>query len=107
MLKPRRAAVTQALSQCDGYLTRMGVVKEAVDDTAGAAKAIAQQQLRCVPLHACRGAALRRRRALRGSLLLSPQAATAQLLRALAPVSCTVCRRWTRAFKTTKTTSRA
>ena len=41
-LRPR-----QALSQCDGYLTRMGVVKEAVDDTAGAAKAIAQQQLRC------------------------------------------------------------
>lgn len=50
----------QALSQCDGYLTRMGVVKEAVDDTAGAAKAIAQLQLRCVvrceapwPLDAC------------------------------------------------------
>jgi arogenate/prephenate dehydratase len=37
----------QALSQCDGYLTRMGVIKEAVDDTAGAAKAIAAQQLRC------------------------------------------------------------
>ena len=42
----------QALSQCDGYLTRMGVVKEAVDDTAGAAKAIAQQQLRCVACNA-------------------------------------------------------
>ena len=31
----------------------MGVVKEAVDDTAGAAKAIAQQQLRCVVRQAC------------------------------------------------------
>ncbi len=31
----------QALSQCDGYLTALGVVKEAVDDTAGAAAAIA------------------------------------------------------------------
>mmetsp|Transcript_12702 Transcript_12702/g.50996 ORF Transcript_12702/g.50996 Transcript_12702/m.50996 type:complete len:390 (-) Transcript_12702:375-1544(-) len=30
----------QALSQCDGYLTTLGVVKEAVDDTAGAAAAI-------------------------------------------------------------------
>jgi arogenate/prephenate dehydratase len=30
----------QALSQCDGYLTALGVVKEAVDDTAGAAAAI-------------------------------------------------------------------
>jgi arogenate/prephenate dehydratase len=45
-----RPRVRQALSQCDGYLTRMGVVKEAVDDTAGAAKAISQQQLRCVSL---------------------------------------------------------
>jgi arogenate/prephenate dehydratase len=41
----------QALSQCDGYLTRMGVIKEAVDDTAGAAKTIALQQLRCAHQH--------------------------------------------------------
>ena len=36
----------QALSQCDGYLTRMGVIKESVDDTAGAAKTIAEKGLR-------------------------------------------------------------
>ena len=43
-----RMIATQALSQCDGYLTRMGVIKEAVDDTAGAAKTIAANKLRCV-----------------------------------------------------------
>ena len=39
----------QALSQCDGYLTRMGVIKESVDDTAGAAKTIAEKGLRYGP----------------------------------------------------------
>lgn len=33
----------QALAQCDGYLRRMGVVREAVDDTAGAAMQIAKE----------------------------------------------------------------
>ncbi len=35
--------MVQALAQCDGYLRRMGVVKEAVDDTAGAAQMVARQ----------------------------------------------------------------
>ena len=34
----------QALSQCDGYLDKLGVVKEAVDDTAGAAQHISNTQ---------------------------------------------------------------
>ena len=34
----------QALAQCDGYLTGLGVVKEAVDDTAGAAQHISNIQ---------------------------------------------------------------
>ena len=33
----------QALAQCDGYLRQMGVVREAVDDTAGAAMQISKQ----------------------------------------------------------------
>jgi len=33
----------QALAQCDGYLRDMGVVREAVDDTAGAAMEISKQ----------------------------------------------------------------
>lgn len=33
----------QALAQCDGYLRSLGVVREAVDDTAGAAMEIAKQ----------------------------------------------------------------
>ena len=37
----------QALAQCDGYLRRLpGVVREAFDDTAGAAKAIADARCR-------------------------------------------------------------
>ena len=45
----------QALAQTDGYTRRMaGVVREAVDDTAGAAKMIAENGWRC--------GALRRRR---------------------------------------------
>lgn len=49
----------QALSQCDGYLTRMGVVKEAVDDTAGAAKMIAAGQMReCAAVASSRAAEL-------------------------------------------------
>ncbi|KAG2430647.1 hypothetical protein HYH02_013645 [Chlamydomonas schloesseri] len=38
----------QALAQCDGYLRRMAVVKEAVDDTAGAAQIVARQGLQGV-----------------------------------------------------------
>ncbi|GAB4815017.1 hypothetical protein N2152v2_002063 [Parachlorella kessleri] len=48
----------QALAQVDGYLRRMpGVVREAVDDTAGAAKQIAEQQLEGVGAVASRRAA--------------------------------------------------
>jgi arogenate/prephenate dehydratase len=47
----------QALSQCDGYLTRLGVIKEAVDDTAGAAAYIAQNNLMGVAAVASRRAA--------------------------------------------------
>ncbi len=97
-------AASQALSQCDGYLTRMGVIKEAVDDTAGAAKTIAQQQLRC----ACswRGAP----RSLRSADMRRRVRASTAIARpwpARAPASCMACRCWTRASKTTKTTSRA
>jgi len=35
----------QALAQCDGYLRSLNVVKEAVDDTAGAAQMVARQEL--------------------------------------------------------------
>jgi prephenate dehydratase len=35
----------QALSQVDDYLRRMGVVKESVYDTAGAAKTVAENKL--------------------------------------------------------------
>lgn len=38
----------QALAQTDGYLRKMGVVREAVDDTAGAAKMIKENGWRCV-----------------------------------------------------------
>ena len=39
----------QALAQCDGYIRRLpGVVREAADDTAGAAKAIADTSCRHV-----------------------------------------------------------
>jgi len=37
---------SQALAQCEDYLNRLGVVKEAVYDTAGAAKSIADDGLR-------------------------------------------------------------
>ena len=47
----------QALSQCDGYLTALGVVKEAVDDTAGAAAAIAAAEQMGVAAVASRRAA--------------------------------------------------
>lgn len=36
----------QALAQCEGALTKLGVIREAVDDTAGAAQFIIQQGLR-------------------------------------------------------------
>ncbi|KAH7294997.1 hypothetical protein KP509_27G028000 [Ceratopteris richardii] len=36
----------QALAQCEGSLTKLGVVREAVDDTAAAAQFIAQNNLR-------------------------------------------------------------
>lgn len=35
----------QALAQCDNTLTRLGIVREAVDDTAGAAKHVALHEL--------------------------------------------------------------
>ena len=35
----------QALAQCDGYIRRLGVPREAVDDTAGAAQMIQSQGL--------------------------------------------------------------
>nr|QKY14875.1 arogenate/prephenate dehydratase (ADT) [Polytomella parva] len=38
----------QALSQCDGYLKRLGVHREEVDDTAGAAQTIASEHLKNV-----------------------------------------------------------
>ena len=49
----------QALAQCDGYLTELngGVIKEAVDDTAGAAAHIAKNQLKGVAAVASRRAA--------------------------------------------------
>ena len=34
---------SQALAQCDGYLRGLGVIKEAVDDTAGAAQLVSRQ----------------------------------------------------------------
>jgi hypothetical protein len=40
------SAPLQALAQTDGYLRRLNVIKEAVDDTAGAAQMIARQQLK-------------------------------------------------------------
>jgi hypothetical protein len=36
----------QALAQTDTYLRKLGVIKEAVDDTAGAAQMVARQQLK-------------------------------------------------------------
>lgn len=42
----------QALAQTDTYLRRLGVVREAVDDTAGAAQMVATQQLK-VRVHVC------------------------------------------------------
>jgi prephenate dehydratase len=47
----------QALAQCDGYLRSLGVVREAVDDTAGAAQAVSQQRLVGVAAVASRRAA--------------------------------------------------
>ena len=46
----------QALSQCEGTLARMRVVKEAVDDTAGAAKMVAEGQMRRARAAAAAGA---------------------------------------------------
>lgn len=47
----------QALAQVDGYLRNLKVVKEAVDDTAGAAQMVSQQQLKGVAAVASRRAA--------------------------------------------------
>ncbi|WIA11782.1 hypothetical protein OEZ85_011875 [Tetradesmus obliquus] len=47
----------QALAQTDTYLRKLGVVKEAVDDTAGAAQMVARQQLQGVGAVASRRAA--------------------------------------------------
>jgi arogenate/prephenate dehydratase len=42
----RCCVVVQALAQTDTYLRKLGVIKEAVDDTAGAAQMVARQQLK-------------------------------------------------------------
>jgi prephenate dehydratase len=42
---PPDSCVLQALAQVDNYLRAMNVVREAVDDTAGAAQMVATQQL--------------------------------------------------------------
>eukprot|EP00877_Chromochloris_zofingiensis_P008389 jgi/Chrzof1/3803/Cz13g09120.t1 len=47
----------QALAQCDSYLRRLNVVKEAVDDTAGAAQMVSRQQMQGVGAVASRRAA--------------------------------------------------
>jgi arogenate/prephenate dehydratase len=47
----------QALAQCEGYLTNLKMVREAVDDTAGAAKAIAEAGAKGVAAVASRRAA--------------------------------------------------
>jgi arogenate/prephenate dehydratase len=47
----------QALAQVDGYLRKLRVVKEAVDDTAGAAQMVAAQKLEGVAAVASRRAA--------------------------------------------------
>jgi len=47
----------QALAQCEGYLTKLKMVREAVDDTAGAAKAIAEAGTKGVAAVASRRAA--------------------------------------------------
>eukprot|EP00878_Enallax_costatus_P036617 GHUV01041139.1.p1 GENE.GHUV01041139.1~~GHUV01041139.1.p1 ORF type:complete len:322 (+),score=92.86 GHUV01041139.1:213-1178(+) len=47
----------QALAQTDTYLRKLNVVKEAVDDTAGAAQMVARQQLKGVGAVASRRAA--------------------------------------------------
>jgi len=47
----------QALAQCEGYLTNLGMVREAVDDTAGAAQAIAEAKTMGVAAVASRRAA--------------------------------------------------
>lgn len=47
----------QALAQCEGYLSKLKMVREAVDDTAGAAKAIAEGQVKGVAAVASRRAA--------------------------------------------------
>ena len=54
-----RAGPPRALAQCGGYLTELngGVVKEAVDDTAGAAAFIAKEKLTGVAAVASRRAA--------------------------------------------------
>lgn len=40
-----RWSCPQALAQCDGYIRALGIQREAVDDTAGAAQMVSQQQL--------------------------------------------------------------
>jgi hypothetical protein len=45
LFKPFFVALDQALAQCENTLTKLGLVREAVDDTAGAAKQIAFENL--------------------------------------------------------------
>jgi len=47
----------QALAQTDGYLRRLNVIKEAVDDTAGAAQMVSREKLQGVAAVASRRAA--------------------------------------------------
>lgn len=49
----------QALAQVDNYLRSMGVVKEAVDDTAGAAQMVSQQKLQVSDHSSCTGVCCR------------------------------------------------
>lgn len=48
----------QALAQCDDYLTRLGVVKESAEDTAGSAKKIQDEKLENVAAVASERAAM-------------------------------------------------
>ena len=48
----------QALAQCDDYLTKLGVIKESADDTAGSAKKIQENKLENVAAVASERAAM-------------------------------------------------
>jgi hypothetical protein len=50
LFKPFFVALDQALAQCENTLTKLGLVREAVDDTAGAAK-VCFMFLVCLYIH--------------------------------------------------------